>query len=152
MLKQGDKAPDFELIDTNGNKVRLSGFMGKDIVLYFYPKDNTPGCTREACNLRDNFSSLKNKNIVILGISLDNQESHKKFTKKYSLPFPLLSDTKAEVAEKYGVYRKKLFFGKSLLGIKRTTFLIDKNGLIKHIFDSVDVNNHTQQILEALRK
>ena len=151
MLNIGDKAPEFELKDTSGNLIKLSSFKGKYLVLYFYPKDDTPGCTKEACNIRDNLSLLKNKKIAILGVSLDNQQSHQKFTNKYNLNFPLLSDESAEVSKKYGVYKKKLFFGKSLRGIKRTTFLINPQGSIEHIFKTVDVNNHAQQILDILK-
>lgn len=146
-LRTGDKAPDFALNDGDGKRVKLSDFLGKKVILYFYPKDDTPGCTKEACSLRDNFSKLKN--IVILGVSLDNEESHKKFAEKYSLPFRLLADTDKKVAEKYGVYVQKNMYGNKYMGIKRTTFIIE-NGTIKKIFDKVDVSNHAEQIMKEL--
>ena len=149
MLQIGDEAIDFTLKDTNGNKIRLSDFKGKSIVLYFYPKDMTPGCTKEACSFRDNF--YKFKGMEIFGVSLDDEKSHKKFSGKYDLPFKLLSDVNGEVAKKYGVYRKKLMFLKSFFGIKRTTFLIDENFKIKHIFKTVDTADHANQVLEKVK-
>ncbi|HLC67567.1 MAG TPA: thioredoxin-dependent thiol peroxidase [archaeon] len=147
MLKEGDKAPDFTLNDGDGKKVKLSGFKGKKIVLYFYPKDDTEGCTKEACNLRDNMVKLKN--MVILGVSLDDEDSHKKFAEKYSLPFRLLADTDKAVSKKYGIYVQKNMYGNKYWGIKRTTFIIE-NGVIKKIFGKVDVSNHADQIKEVL--
>lgn len=147
MLKEGDKAPDFNLKDTYGNFVKLSDFKGKKLLLYFYPKDNTPGCTKEACNLRDNIKTLEKANIKVVGVSFDNQESHKKFTDKYSLPFTLLSDLDKKVADAYGVYGKKKFLGKEFFGMIRTSFLINEKGKIKKIFKKVDVSNHSSQVL-----
>ena len=148
MLKEGDKAPDFNLKDAYGNSVKLNDFKGKKLLLYFYPKDNTPGCTKEACNLRDNIKTIEKANIKIVGVSFDNQESHKKFTDKYSLPFTLLSDTEKKVANAYEVYGKKKFLGKEFFGMIRTSFLIDEKGRIKKIFKKVDVNNHSSQVLD----
>ena len=147
MIKEGDKAPNFSLKDQNGNIVKLSDFKGKKVLLYFYPKDNTSGCTTEACNLRDNFSKLKLK-ITILGVSMDSLESHKKFAEKFSLPFQLLVDEGGEVCKKYGVYVQKNMYGHKYWGIKRTSFIIE-DGKIEKIFDKVEVSNHAQQILSA---
>lgn len=149
MLKEGAKAPDFELNDTNGNKVRLSDFKGKKVVLYFYPKDMTSGCTTEACSFRDNFSKFKSKNIEVLGVSLDDENSHKKFTEKYQLQFKLLCDTDAKISNLYEVYGKKTFMGKEFMGINRITFLIDEKGKIFKRFNNVDVKIHTDEILKA---
>ena len=150
-LKQGDKAPDFKLKNTNGKIRSLRNFKGKTLVLYFYPKDNTPGCTKQACSLRDGYVELKKKRIVIVGISPDKEESHRKFTEKYKLPFELLVDSDREIAGKYGVYGEKKFMGRTYMGIIRTTFIIEK-GKIKHIIDKVDTRNHAKQILEILKK
>ena len=150
-LKQGDKAPDFKLKNTNGKIRSLRNFKGKTLVLYFYPKDNTPGCTKQACSLRDGYVELKKKRIVILGISPDKEESHRKFTEKYEIPFELLVDSDREIAGKYGVYGEKKFMGRTYMGIIRTTFIIEK-GKIKHIIDKVDTRNHAKQILEILKK
>lgn len=147
-LKAGDQAPDFELKDSNGQVHKLSDYKGKIVTLYFYPKDDTPGCTAEACNLRDNYSELTDRGIVVLGISYDDSASHKEFTEKYNLPFTLLSDTDKEVAEKYNA--KKPIIG--ALVAKRITYLIGPDGKIIHIFDDVDTKNHTRQILEVLDK
>ena len=144
MLKTGDKAPNFSLKDGDGNLVKLSDLKNKKVLLYFYPRDDTPGCTKEACNLRDNFSKLKS--LVVLGISMDTPESHRKFSDKYSLPFRLLADG-GEVCKKYFVYVKKNMYGRKYWGIKRTSFLIE-NGRIKHIFEKVDVSNHAEQVLK----
>lgn len=146
MPKEGDKAPSFELKDGNGNTVKLSDFKDKTVLLYFYPRDDTPGCTAEACNLRDNFSRLKN--IAVLGVSMDTPESHKKFSDKYNLPFPLLADD-GTICKKYGVYVQKNMYGKKYWGIKRTSFLI-KNGKIAKVFDKVEVSNHAEQVLKEL--
>ena len=150
MLKVGDKAPDFEAASTEGKIVKLSQSKGKVVVLYFYPKDDTPGCTIEACNLRDNYSALLKKGIVVLGVSTDTQESHKKFTDKYQLPFPLVADVDKSIGTAYGVYGEKKKFGVRYMGITRTTFLIDKKGLIQHIFTNIELSNHTNQILAVL--
>ncbi|MFA4819606.1 MAG: thioredoxin-dependent thiol peroxidase [Candidatus Aenigmatarchaeota archaeon] len=144
MLKPGDKAPNFSLKNSAGKTVKLSDFKGKKVVLYFYPKDDTPGCTAEACNLRDNFPKLKS--LVVLGISMDSSESHKNFSEKYSLPFSLLFDPKGVICKKYGVYGQKNIYGRKYEGIKRTTFIIE-DGKIKHVFEKVDVSNHANEIL-----
>ena len=148
-MKIGDKVLDFELKDSDGNLVKLSDYKNKIVVLYFYPKDNTPGCTKEACNIRDNFLLLKKKGVIIFGISLDDSESHKKFTKKYELNFPLLSDIDKKVSKSYGVYVKKNMYGREYYGIKRTTFIIEKMR-IKNIIENVDVDNHAKQILDLI--
>ena len=147
MVKEGEKAPEFNLKDTNGKNVKLSDFKGKKLLLYFYPKDNTEGCTKEACNLRDNNNLLKKNNIEIVGVSLDNEESHKKFSEKYNLPFTLLCDTSKKTSIDYGVYGKKMSFGIPKMGIIRTSFLIDEKGIIKKIFNKVDTENHASQVL-----
>lgn len=141
-MKEGDKAPAFSLKDQNGNTVKLSNFNGKTFLLYFYPKDDTPGCTAEACNLRDNMGKLK---IPVIGISMDTAESHKKFSEKYSLTFPLLADD-GTVCRKYGVYVQKNMYGRKCWGINRTSFLV-KNGKIARIFSKVDTKNHAEQVL-----
>ena len=151
MLKIGDKAPDFSLKDTDGNPVKLSDFKGKNLVLYFYPKDNTPGCTMEACSFRDNFSDYKKKGIIVFGVSKDDEKSHKKFIDKYKLPFTLLCDTTGEVCKKYDSYGKKKFMGREFIGILRKTFLIGKDGKIKQIIDKVSCNTHGQDVLEMFK-
>jgi len=145
-----DKAPDFELYDSDGNIISLKNYKGKFVVLYFYPKDMTSGCTKEACNLRDNYEILHRNNIVVLGVSTDDEESHKKFRDMHSLPFPLLCDTDGKISEKYGVYKKKSFLGKSSFGIERTTFIIDLKGMIHSVITKVDVENHNEQILKSI--
>lgn len=147
ILKAGDKAPELNVNDQNGKIVKLSDYKGKKLILYFYPKDDTPGCTAEACNLRDNFEILKKKGFEILGVSADNEKKHVKFIEKYSLPFPLLADTEQKVCNAYGVWGKKKFMGKEYMGINRTTFIIDEQGKIEHIISDVDTKNHTEQIL-----
>ena len=151
VLKIGDTVPPFELPDQDGKMQKLSDYRGQYVVLYFYLKDDTPGCTKQACNIRDNFNRLKQNKIEILGISLDKEDSHKKFTDKYSLPFPLLSDIEGIVSKKYGVYKEKSFFGKKFFGIKRTTFIINPEGKIYSIIKTVDVNNHSDQIINAIK-
>lgn len=147
MIITGDRAPDFSLKDTEGNTVKLSDFKGKNIVLYFYPKDNTPGCTAEACSFRDNHNAYKNKGIVVLGVSMDDQKSHRKFAEKYKLPFTLLCDATGEVCRKYGAYGKKKFMGREYKGILRKTFLISKSGRIKQIINNVKCNTHAEDVL-----
>ena len=149
MLRINDKAPDFFLKDANGNLIRLLDYKNKIVVLYFYPRDNTPGCTKEACNIRDNMRLLNKKGVVVFGVSTDNEESHKKFSENFELNFPLLCDIDKIASKKYGVYAKKSLYGKEYFGIKRTTFII-KEGKIKNIIEDVDVENHTKQILDAL--
>lgn len=149
-LKIGDKAPDFTLTSDQNKSVSLTDFKGKPVVLYFYPKDNTPGCTREACDFRDTLDHFVQKNTEIIGISKDSPEKHQKFKQKYSLPFTLLADTHGDVCEAYEVLDKKSLFGKTFLGIKRSTFLIDEKGIIRAIWRQVKVNGHTQQVLDEL--
>jgi peroxiredoxin Q/BCP len=146
-LQIGDQAPEISAKDQNGDEVKLSSFKGKKVILYFYPKDDTPGCTAQACNLRDNYESLLNKGFVVLGVSVDNEKSHQKFIKKYELPFPLLADTDHAIVEAYGVWVEKSMYGKTYMGTARTTFVMDENGIISEIIQKVDTKNHTDQIL-----
>ncbi len=150
-LKEGQKAPDFELIDQEGKKVSLLDFKGKKIILYFYPRDDTPGCTIEACSFRDNLSKLKAKNVEVIGISNDDQISHEKFSKKFSLPFKLLCDTGKKVSKAYGVYEKKSFMGREYMGITRSTFIIDEKGKIQKIFYKVNPEKHMEEIYNTLK-
>lgn len=147
-LKIGDKAPDFKAMDQNGNPVSLKNYKGKKIVLYFYPKDDTPGCTAQACNLRDNFDELTEKGIVVLGVSVDEMKKHKKFEDKYKLPFTLVADEEKTIVADYGLWDEKKFMGKTYMGTSRVTFLIDEKGKIAHIIEKVDTKNHTAQILD----
>lgn len=149
-LKAGLKAPQFTAKDQNGNSLSLSEFAGKKVVLYFYPKDDTPGCTAEACNFRDNYQGLIAKGIVVLGVSVDDEKSHQKFITKHNLPFPLLADTDKKIVEAYGVWGEKNMYGKKYMGITRKTFLIDETGVISHIIEKVDTANSTSQVLELL--
>ena len=149
MLEAGDKAPDFSAKDQDGNKIKLSDFKGKKVVLYFYPKDDTPGCTKQACSLRDGFPKLKKNNIEVLGVSIDDENSHQKFIEKYDLPFTLIADTDKKVVNKYDVYGEKNMYGRKYMGTKRTTFLIDEDGKIKKIFKRVKVAEHADEVLEA---
>lgn len=151
-LKEGMKAPLFEGIDQNGSMIKLSDFAGKKVVLYFYPKDNTPGCTAEACNLRDNYSFLLKKGFVIIGVSADSEKSHKNFAEKYTLPFPLIADTSKKILEDYGVWKEKKLYGRTFLGIVRTTFIIDEKGNIEKIISKVNTSGHTDQILELYKQ
>lgn len=146
----GQKAPDFTLSSTEGKSVSLKDFRGKKIVLYFYPKDMTPGCTAEACSFRDNFSVLRRKEAEVIGVSADDVDSHRKFTGKYELPFLLLSDVKKEVVKAYGVWKQKSLYGRKFMGIERTTFIIDEKGKIVRIFSRVKVDGHTEEVLKAL--
>lgn len=148
-LKPGDKAPQFKGVDQDGNVIALSDFKGQKVVLYFYPKDNTPGCTAQACNLRDNYEALINKGFQVIGVSGDSVKSHKKFEEKFDLPFPLIADEDKKILEDYGVWKPKMFMGRSFIGIHRTTFLIDEKGIIKAIVDKPDTKNHTEQVLEV---
>ena len=150
MLKEKMKAPDFELPDENGAVHKLSDYKRKALVLYFYPKDNTSGCTKEACNFRDDYSAYEKENVTILGVSKDSIKSHKNFKEKYALPFTLLSDPEHEVIEKYGVWVKKKMYGKEYMGIARTTFLIDKDGVIVKVFKGVKPAEHSAEVLEAI--
>jgi peroxiredoxin Q/BCP len=148
-LKPGDAAPLFSATDQYGNVITLESLKGKKIVLYFYPKDDTPGCTAEACNLRDNHSELIKQGYVVLGVSPDPLKSHVKFTEKYELPFSLLPDPDKNIIQAYGVWGPKKFMGKSYDGVFRTTFVIDENGMIEKLFTQVDTKNHTDQILNS---
>jgi len=149
-LKEGDKAPDFTATDQNGQKVSLSDFRGKNVILYFYPKDDTPGCTAEACSFRDNYQSLLSQGFQVIGVSTDDEKSHKKFETKYNLPFPLIADTEHEIVEAYGVWAEKNNYGKTYMGTVRTTFIIDQTGVISNIIEKVDTKNSSQQILDLL--
>lgn len=150
-LKEGDKAPDFELEDGDGNKARLLDFKGKKVVLYFYPKDDTPGCTKEACDFRDNLEKLKRSNVEVLGVSNDDSESHAKFKNKYHLNFRLLADVDKKVSQAYRIYEEKEKFGKKYWGITRSTFVIDENGRIKKTFYRVDPEMHIEEVLHAVK-
>lgn len=147
-LKPGRKAPDFTVNDQDGNPVSLQDFKGRRVALFFYPQDDTPTCTNEVCNLRDNYAALQQKGIVVLGVSMDTEKSHKKFEKKYSLPFPLLADTEGKLVKKYDIWGEKTLFGRTYMGIHRVTYLIDEQGKIAHVIDKVVSKNHAQQILE----
>lgn len=147
-LKVGDPAPDFTSTDQNGTPIKLSDYRGKKVVLYFYPKDDTPGCTAEACSLRDNEDRLRAAGYEVLGVSVDDHKSHQKFIKKYSLPFPLVADTDKQIVEAYGVWKEKSMYGRTHMGIVRTTFLIDEAGIITDIITKVDTQNHADQILK----
>lgn len=149
-LEEGDKAPDFKGIDQNENEIQLSDYAGKKLVLFFYPKDNTPGCTAEACNLRDNFDALREKGYELLGVSPDSARKHQNFIKKHNLPFPLLADTEKEVLNAYGAWGPKKFMGRAYDGVHRTTFVIDEEGKIEKVFKKVKTKAHTEQILEAM--
>jgi len=146
-LKIRDQAPDFTSKDQDGNPITLSDFRGKKVVMYFYPKDNTPGCTAESCNLRDNYDLLQKQGYVVLGVSKDSEKSHQKFIKKYDLPFPLISDVDKSVHDAYGTWALKKFMGKEYMGTVRTTFVIDEEGKIKEIIEKVKTKDHTAQIL-----
>jgi peroxiredoxin Q/BCP len=150
-IKEGNKAPDFTALDQDGKKVKLSSFKDKkNIILYFYPKDMTPGCTTQACDFRDQQKNFKST--VILGVSIDSQERHQKFIEKYDLPFTLLADIDKKVVQKYGVWQEKKLYGKTFMGIVRSTFIIDKTGTIRKIFVKVRVKNHIEEVLNALKE
>ncbi len=151
MLEEGKKAPEFKLKDQDGKTVSLSDFKGKNVVLYFYPKDDTPGCTKEACSFRDELPRFGKIDAVILGVSPDSVDSHKKFAQKFELPFTLLSDENKKVVETYGVWKEKNNYGKKYMGVERTTFVIDKEGKIKKIFNKVKVDGHSEEVMEALK-
>ncbi len=151
-LKVGQKAPAFVTLNDAGEKVRLSDFKGKKVVLYFYPKDDTPGCTKEACAFRDGISEIKDRGAVVLGVSTDSVESHKKFKKKFNLNFPLLADPDKKIVEAYGTWKQKSMYGKTYMGIERTTFVIDEQGKIAKVFPKVKVDEHYQEVLETLEK
>ena len=150
MLKAGKKAPSFTLPDGDKKKISLSDFKGKKVVLYFYPKDMTSGCTQEACDFRDAFPDFQKLKAVILGVSIDSPESHKKFSDKYELPFTLLSDADKKVVQKYGVWKEKSMYGRKYMGIERTTFIIDGEGVIRNIFQKVKVSGHADEVMKSL--
>ncbi len=147
-LKQGDKVPDFSVNDQDGNKIALSDYTGKKLVVFFYPKASTPGCTAEACNLTDNYETLQNQGYEILGVSADSEKRQTNFRNKYKFPFPLLADEEKEVINAFGVWGNKKFMGKEYDGIHRKTFLIDQNGIVAHVIDKVKTKDHAAQILE----
>ena len=151
-LTEGTKAPAFTGADQNGDKVSLAQFKGKKVVLYFYPQDNTPTCTEQACNLRDNYAALQKEGIIVLGVSPDEVAKHKKFETKFTLPFTLLADTEHTVIDKYGVWGEKKMYGKAYMGLLRTTFLIDEKGIIKKIFLKPKSKQHTEEILNAFKE
>jgi thioredoxin-dependent peroxiredoxin len=148
---EGQSAPDFTLSDQHGKKVTLSKLKGSPVVVYFYPKDDTPGCTKEACDFRDGFASYKQAGATILGISPDNEESHAKFAKKFDLPFLLLADDDKKVCEAYGVWKEKSMYGKKYMGVERTTFVIDAKGIVRRVFPKVKVDGHSSAVLDAIK-
>lgn len=148
-LKVGDKAPDFKGKDQNGKNISLKDFSGKKLVLYFYPKDDTPGCTAESCNLRDNYEGLLKKGYAVVGVSADDDKQHRKFIEKYQLPFPLIADVDLEVIKAYDVWGYKKFMGKEYDGIVRTTFVIDEKGILEKVITEVIVKDHTEQIINS---
>jgi peroxiredoxin Q/BCP len=151
-LAEGTKAPDFKGIDQNGNEIKLSDFAGKKLILYFYPKDNTSGCTAEACNLRDNYNELNKKGFAVIGVSPDSEKSHKGFAGKFSLPFPLIADTSKKILNDYGVWGEKKMYGRTYFGVMRTTFIINEKGLIEKIITKVDTAGHTEQIFSMYKQ
>jgi peroxiredoxin Q/BCP len=149
MVKEGTVAPSFTAKNADGETVRLKDLRGQKVVLYFYPKDDTPGCTKEACSFRDAFADFKKRGIAVLGVSVDSEASHKKFAAKYKLPFTLLADPDHAIADAYGVYGEKKFMGRTYLGVKRITFLIDEKGKIKKVFEKVKPDEHAREVLQA---
>ncbi len=149
-MKVGDKAPEILGIDENGNEIRLSNYKGQKVVLYFYPKDSTPGCTTEACNLRDNYEKLRKDNYAVIGVSVDNESSHRNFIEKNNLPFPLIADTDKKLVELFGVWGEKQMYGRSYMGTFRTTFIIDEEGIVSQIISPKEINvkEHAKQILK----
>lgn len=152
ILKSGDKAPEFASVDQNGKQISLSDYKGKRLILYFYPKDNTSGCTAEACSLRDGYEQLGNLGYEVVGVSPDSEKSHQNFIKKFDLPFRLIADTNQQVATAYGVWGEKKMYGKSYMGILRTTFIVDEKGVISHVISKVNTGEHVKQILELTGK
>lgn len=148
---EGQPAPDFALPTADGNIIRLSDLRGKKVVLYFYPKDDTPGCTKEACSFRDNLGALQGMGVVVLGVSPDSVASHQKFAQKHGLTFPLLADEGAQVATAYGVWKEKQQYGRRYMGIERTTFIIDEEGIVRRVFPKVKVDGHVEEVMEAIR-
>jgi peroxiredoxin Q/BCP len=149
MIKEGSTAPAFKTNDANGETVSLKDLRGQKVVLYFYPKDDTPGCTKEACSFRDDFAKFKKRGIKVLGVSPDSEASHKKFETKYKLPYTLLADKDHAIADAYGVWGEKKFMGRKYMGVQRTTFLIDEKGKIKKVFEKVKPEDHASEVLEA---
>jgi thioredoxin-dependent peroxiredoxin len=149
-LNIGDPAPAFKALTTTGDEIALEQLQGKKVVLYFYPKDDTPGCTKEACGFRDQWSRYQEKGIIVLGVSKDSVAAHQKFTQKYTLPFPLLSDPDAAIAQAYGVWGEKKFMGKTYMGVNRSTFLIDEDGKIAHIWSKVKTETHAEDVLSIV--
>ncbi|ARS36086.1 thioredoxin-dependent thiol peroxidase [Pontibacter actiniarum] len=147
-LNTGDKAPEFEGKDQNGNTVKLSDYRGKKVILYFYPKDNTSGCTAQACNLRDNYTGLQQQGYEVIGVSTDSEKSHQNFIGKHELPFTLIADTDKQIVEQYGVWQEKSMYGRKYMGTMRYTFVIDENGLIQDIITKVKTKEHAAQILK----
>lgn len=150
-LQEGDKAPDFKTTDQNGNTVSLKDFRGQKVLLFFYPEDDTPTCTQQACHLRDNFELLKKEGLTLLGVSPDDEKKHKKFEEKYSLPFTMLVDTDLKIAKKYGVWGEKQLYGHKFMGIKRMSFIIDEKGKIVHIVRRALSKTHTSQVMKAMQ-
>jgi peroxiredoxin Q/BCP len=149
MLPPGSRAPDFSVKDQNGELVSLKDYKGKKVALFFYPQDNTPTCTEQACNLRDNIAALRKKGIVVIGVSMDSVRKHKSYEQKFLLPFPLLADVDRQLIDAYGVWGEKTLFGRTYMGIRRTTFLIGKAGIIEHVIDKVSAKDHASQILKT---
>lgn len=150
MVEEGQEAPDFELASDAGERVRLSQFRGQPVVLYFYPRDDTPGCTAQACGIRDSYDDFEQRGAVVLGVSPDEESSHVKFKQKYALPFTLLADPEHEVAEQYGVWGERKYMGKTYMGVERSTFLIDEDGRIAKVMRRVKPDTHAERVLEAL--
>lgn len=150
MLQPGDRMPDFEVVDQDGNTVRSSDLLGKKTIIYFYPKDNTPGCTAEACSLRDNYSALTEAGYNVVGVSKDSAASHRRFRDKYSLPFVLLSDTSVQMLQAFGAWGEKKMYGKTTSGTLRRTFIFDENGILERVIEKVDTKDHASQILGKL--
>ena len=149
-IKEGDKAPEFNANDEAGNAVSLSQYKGRKLILFFYPKDDTPGCTAENCNLRDNYAVLLEKGFAVLGVSPDSAKKHQSFKAKYSLPFPLVPDSDQQIMKSYGAWGEKQMYGRSYEGVLRTTFIINEEGIVEKVFEKVDTKNHTAQILKAM--
>ena len=149
LLQPGFKAPDFQAKTQTGQDLKLSQFLGQKIALYFYPKDDTPGCTKQACNLRDNYTALLKNNIQVIGVSIDSADSHQKFITKYSLPFPLITDSDQTIVQLYHVWGEKNNYGKKYMGTHRVTYLIDEQGIIQYVFPKVQTENHAEQILQV---
>jgi len=152
LLEVGTKAPSFKGVDQNGKKIALSDYKGKKIVLYFYPKDNTPGCTKEACAFRDGYDEFNKSGVEVIGVSIDGEQSHRSFIEKYRLPFTLIADTDKKIVEEYGVWGEKSLYGKKYMGVNRVTYLIDESGRIAAVFPKVKPERHAEEILDLLKK